>query len=86
MPEATAVPTMTVAAPRSDPGRRTVVRAGSFRPREHRCALAWTSTDPALPTGVAPIGDSGPGSLTTTSTTAVGPGPGGFGLRVTERV
>jgi hypothetical protein len=73
-PEATAKPTITVAAPRSDPGRRTVVRADLFRPREHRCATPRSSTDSALPTGVTPIGDTGPGSLTTTSTTAVGLG------------
>jgi hypothetical protein len=40
VPEATAVPTITVAAPRSDPGRRTVVRADLFRPLEHRTAIA----------------------------------------------
>jgi hypothetical protein len=39
VPEATAAPTITVAAPRSDPGRRTVVRADLFRPREHRTAI-----------------------------------------------
>ena len=44
-PEATAKPTITVAAPQSDPGRRTVVRAGSFRPLEHRSAMDRASTD-----------------------------------------
>ena len=32
VPDATAKPTITVAAPRSDPGRRTVVRADSIGP------------------------------------------------------
>lgn len=39
VPEATAKPAITVAAPWSDPGRRTVVRADLFRPREHRSAI-----------------------------------------------
>jgi hypothetical protein len=74
VPEATAAPTITVAAPRSDPGRRTVVRADCFRSREHRSATPRSSTDSALPAGVAPIRNTGPGSLPTTSITAVGPG------------
>ena len=73
-PEATAVPTITVAAPRSDPGRRPVARADLFRPREHRTAIDRAWVDSAWPAGVAPVGDTGPGSLTTTSTAAVGPG------------
>ena len=73
-PEATAVPTITVAAPRSDPGRRPVARADLFRPREHRTAIDRAWVDSALTAGVAPVGDTGPGSLTIASTTVVGPG------------
>src|SRR5665213_3157774 len=47
--------------------------AGSFRPLQHRSAIARASTDSALPAGVAPIGDTGPGSPTTPSATAVIP-------------
>ncbi len=70
MAEATAKPTITVAAPRSDPGRRTVVRSDSFRPHEHRSTIedghpsqgmlrTQGDTVPAVASvRVAPIGDT----------------------------
>jgi len=85
VPEATAVPTITVAAPRSDPGRRTVVPADLFRPREHRSAIAWASTDP-----LARRRRAHRGYWTRIADSYIdnrcGPGAGSSGLRVIERV
>ena len=50
------LPTITVAAPRSDPGRRTVVRAGLFRPRGTSVRLPGHRPIPRCPQASHPSG------------------------------